>query len=443
MFNKVQILRPRSNMKTLRHFLVFLALTFTAIAHAVTEDVTVSTTGYGDSYQKAVATALLEAVSQVRGVNIATDKTLKSDFEAYATDNAAYAKSQTQVVQDISVQTKGQVKSYQITSTKEPGAEGGQWEVQAQVVVPSYKAMGKEDKRFSIAVMPFHSKSGKSVVAGKLRDDILNTLTQSRKFNVVSRDFENEFAAEKDLLQSDDVSANEASRLGQVSGADLMVVGTIYDASVSTKTTVTPTETTNFYGMSVTEGGQVHTSSKSSVKLNYRVIEVATQKVKWANTWSANSGGAVADSLLEQGAKTIVSDMLEVIYPVKVLKVSGDKRIILNEGDARLQMNMVLDAYSAGESFLDPDTGAEIVTDGTVVAQLKVIESKPKYSIAELVSGDISQIKEGGIVRMQKPKATEKPAEKPKKKSKSASVKSNAPVRSPTDAGGEAPVNWQ
>jgi curli biogenesis system outer membrane secretion channel CsgG len=270
-------------MKTLRHFLVFLALTFTAIAHAVTEDVTVSTTGYGDSYQKAVATALLEAVSQVRGVNIATDKTLKSDFEAYATDNAAYAKSQTQVVQDISVQTKGQVKSYQITSTKEPSAEGGQWEVQAQVVVPSYKAMGKEDKRFSIAVMPFHSKSGKSVVAGKLRDDILNTLTQSRKFNVVSRDFENEFAAEKDLLQSDDVSANEASRLGQVSGADLMVVGTIYDASVSTKTTVTPTETTNFYGMSVTEGGQVHTSSKSSVKLNYRVIEVATQKVKWAN----------------------------------------------------------------------------------------------------------------------------------------------------------------
>jgi hypothetical protein len=102
-------------MKTLRHFLVFLALTFTAIAHAVTEDVTVSTTGYGDSYQKAVATALLEAVSQVRGVNIATDKTLKSDFEAYATDNASYAKSQTQVVQDISVQTKGQVKSYQIT----------------------------------------------------------------------------------------------------------------------------------------------------------------------------------------------------------------------------------------------------------------------------------------------------------------------------------------
>ena len=102
-----------------------------------------------------------------------------------------------------------------------------------------------------------------------------------------------------------------------------------------------------------------------------------------------------------------------------------------------------VDAYSAGESFIDPDTGAEIVTDGTVVAQLKVIESKPKYSIAELASGDISQIKEGGIVRMQKPKAAEKPAEKPKKKSKPASVKSNAPVRSPTDAGGEAPVNWQ
>lgn len=429
-------------MKTLRCLLSFFILSISLSSYATTEDVTVDVVGYGDSYQKALATALLEAVSQVRGVSIATDKTLKSDFEAYANKDAAYAKSQTQVVQDISVQTKGQIKSYSITSTKEPATTEEQWEVRAQVVVPSYKAMGKEDKRFSIAVMPFHSKSGKSAVADKLRDDILNTLTQSRKFNVVSRDFQGEFADEKDLLQSEDVSASEASRLGQVSGADLMVVGTIYDASVSTKTTVTPTETTSFYGMSVTEGGQVHTSSKSSVKLNYRVIEVATQKVKWANTWSANSGGAVADSLLEQGAKTIVSDMLEVIYPVKVLKVSGDKRVILNEGDARLQQDMMLDAYSEGESFTDPDTGAEIVTDGTVVAQLKVVEIKPKYSVAELVSGDISQIKEGGIVRIQKKKVEEKAAEKPKKKSKTVTVKSAPPARSPTDAGGEAPVRW-
>ncbi len=434
-------------VSSLFHSLVFILFACISMASfATTEDVTVDTVGYGDSYQKALAVALLEAVSQVRGVDIATDKTMKSDFEAYANAEESYVRSQTQVDQDISVKTKGQIKSYQILSVKEPAAQGEQWEIRAQVTVPAYKAMGKEDNRFSIAVMPFRSKSGKSSVADKLRDDILNTLTQSRKFAVVSRDFDGEFNAEKDLLKSDDVSVTEATRLGQVSGADLMMVGTIYDASVSTKTTTTPTETTSFYGMSVTEGGQTHTSSKSSVKLNYQVIEVATQKVKWADTWSSSSSGAVADSLLEQGARTIVADMLEVIYPVKILKVASDKRIILNEGDSRLKQDMVLDAYSEGEAFVDPDTGVEIVTDGTVVAHIKVTELKPKYAVAELVSGDISKIKDGGIVRLQKKsqeKPKEKSVEKPKKKSKPAQVTSNPTARSRDAAGGEAPVSWE
>lgn len=433
------------NHRLIRSLFLTLLVSFCGYSHAVTEDVTVDVVGYGDSYQKALAVALLEAVSQVRGVDIATDKTMRTDFEAYANSEEAYVKSQTQVDQDIAVKTKGQVKSYRIQSTKEPVGQGEQWEVRAQVTVPAYKAMGKEDKRFSIAVMPFRSKSGKSAVADKLRDDILNTLTQSRKFAVVSRDFQNEFGSEKDLLQSDDVPVSEASRLGQVAGADLMMVGTIYDASVSTKTTVTPTETTNFYGMSVTEGGQVRTSSKSSVKLNYQIIEVATQKVKWANTWSSSSGGAVANTLLEQGAKTIVADMLEVIYPIKILKVSANNRIILNEGDARLQMGMALDAYSDGESFVDPDTGAEIITDGVVVGQFKVVEVKPKYAVAELASGDVTKLKQGGIVRKsQKLEDKKAAAEAPKKKqkTKSVTVQSNPPVRSRDGAGGEAAVKW-
>jgi len=388
-----------------------------------------TTTGFGDTYQKALSSALMDAVRQVRGIQVGSEKQFKAEFQSLVKDKTEKKTASIGVTEDIFTRSKGWVHSYTVDSVKKPKDNNDVWTVTLTAKIPEYKSKIAEDKRDSIAVMPFRfshptfsiddqgKPSNAYQMSDRMRDRIQTSFTQTQQFAVVNRSYGNEFASEKALLSSDNVPAAEASRLGQVVGADFMVVGNIHDLS-------TKTETTSFYGASKTK-------TSDRVDLSYQLIEVATQKVLWADTLTEEierKKDQTTTETLDAIASLVVTGVMNVLYPVKILDVVAEDEIYLNQGLSRLKEGDVIALFSKGRTMTDPDTGVKIKIEGKKKGELTVVSVQPKYSIAELTDGKFSGVKKGAIVRLLKPGSAKDPQK-------------DKEVRA-TAGSSEAPVNW-
>jgi curli biogenesis system outer membrane secretion channel CsgG len=409
--------------------LLLTCLLFSMSVFAKIDLVEKQASGYGADYQEALTSALMDAVRQVRGLQVSTEKQFKLDFEHVIKDETEKKQATIGIVEDIFTRSKGWVQSYSVVSTEKPKDNNDTWKVTILAKIPMPESAMKDDKRNSIAVMPFrfaHSTfsvddlgkpSDAYQMSGRIRDRVQTAFTQTQQFAVVNRSFGSEFASEKALLSSDNVSPTEASRLGNVVGADFMVVGNIYDLS-------TKVEEKEFYGMK-------QITMKDRVDMSYQLIEVASQKVLWADTISQELDRKKDEDptkTLDAVAMLILSGVMDVLYPVKVLDVVSEDEIYLNQGSARLKAEDVLALYSSGRVMKDPDSGREIKIEGRKLGVLTIVEAMSTYALAKLTEGELNKVKPGAIVRMLKTEESTDPYQ-------------NKEVRS-TAGSSEAPVNW-
>ncbi|MFT6029104.1 MAG: curli biogenesis system outer membrane secretion channel CsgG [Oleiphilaceae bacterium] len=384
--------------------------------------------GYGADYQEALTSALMDAVRQVRGLQVSTEKQFKLDFEHVIKDKTEKKQATIGVVEDVFTRSKGWVHSYSVVSTQKPKDNNDSWKVTILAKIPMSDSAIKDDKRNSIAVMPFRfahatfsvddlgKPSDAYQVSGRIRDRVQTAFTQTQQFAVVNRSFGSEFASEKALLSSDNVSPTEASRLGNVVGADFMVVGNIYDLS-------TKVEEKDFYGMK-------QITIKDRIDMSYQLIEVASQKVLWADTISQEldrKKDETPTKTLDAVAMLILSGVMDVFYPIKVLDVVSEDEIYLNQGSARLKVEDALALYSAGRVMKDPDSGREIKIEGRKLGVLTIVETMATHSLAKLTEGELNKVKPGAIVRMLK--AEEKPDPYKDKEVRATAGSSEAPVK--------------
>ncbi len=388
------------------------------------------TSGFGPDYQQALAAALLEAVRQVRGLEIGTEKQLQMEFKQIANGSVETTTAKAGVKEDIYTRSKGWIDSYEVIEVVKPQAGQNSWQVTVLANIPKYQSDVKNDTRKSIAIMPFRfatatfsvNDQGTAINAYqlsiRLKDSIQSGFTQSRKFAVLNRDYGKEFASETSLLSSANVPASEAGRLGQVLGADFMVVGNIFDLS-------TKVETKTFYGMT-------ETKKIDRIDLSYQVIEVATQKIMWADTVSEEYPRKKDQKntvTLDAVANSVVSGVMDVIYPVKVMDVISNSEIYLNQGGDRINVGDRFELFTKGRKIIDPDTGMSIDVDGRKSGELSVLTVLPKYAIAELLSGEYGNVQKGAIVR------------RIKQKGGADNIHSNKVVKE-TPGSSEAPIKW-
>ena len=367
----------------MRCFFLLLGYLFATLSWAATIDETRKTTGYGETYQQALSSTLLEAVRQIRGLEVGTEKVLKKSIIQSISATGYAIQGNEQVASDIYTKSKGAIKTYEVIETKKPARSGESWRVITLVTVPVYKENMKNDAHKTIAVLPFEIIPASiqftytlGNITERIADTITSELNQSQKFAVLNRSFEKQFDKKKSLLNSDKVSSTEASRLRRKLGADFIVTGKIYQSDFTKKTS-------NHYGMG---GNEI----EASMDLYYTVIEAATEKVMWSDTLTYKhtfrKSDNIADKFIAKLSSKIVTHILDVIYPVKIMKLAGQQNILLSQGGKRLKKGQIMEVYSAGESILDPDTGMKIRIDGRKVAELEITQVKPKYSIAKLLS---------------------------------------------------------
>jgi TolB-like protein len=214
-------------------------------------------------------------------------------------------------------------------------------------------------------------------ITSRISDGILAELTQSNKFAVVNRAFDKQFDKERKLLASDKVSPAEASRLGRKLGADFIVLGKIHELNFKR-------DDKEYYGI-------VSKKIESNINLFYVVVEAATEKVLWADTvsyeYESIEEERAVSEFVNKLSSSIVTNILDITYPIKIMKLAGEKNILLNQGGKRLAKGQIMEVFTTGESIMDPDTGMPIKIDGEKVAELEVTAVKPKYSVTKFIKG--------------------------------------------------------
>jgi len=410
-------------------------------ALAASQIISKEVSGIGQSKELAIINGLIEAIRQVHGVEIDSMRETRSNFEENYQDRNGKSSNNTSASasqrQKILSSTKGYIKSYDVLHSDRL-ENGSGWEVLLLVNLVKYKPVGvnRDNSRMrTMAIMPFrvqapyYMSSGRKIpameVSRQFTQRLISEMTQACKFRVLDREYTAEMVNERNILRSGEVPITEMVRLGQKLGADYMVVGSISEYSIDEKNK-------QYSGVKTKQ-------RQATLVVDYRVIEVAPQEIRWSNTVDQyfdnrelrnigvrDNASQAHHAIFSHAGASIVSEILDVIYPIKVMSASSPQSVYLNQGGIRVKQGELFDIFTPGQKFVDPDTGLKIRVDGHKTATIQIASVLPKYCIGQVVEGNFSNIKKRAICR--------------RKAADSREIKQN--IRPMTAGSSDKPVNW-
>jgi len=365
----------------IKNLLIIFALTFSVSVSAKIEYKTVTVSGEGISKGEAVENALIEAISQINGVEV--NSQTKSYFKAVSEtkDNVTSDEYQKSLQKSIKKKTNGLVDSWRFISEVPPAAGDpyASWKVEIEVTISKYK-VSKQAKRLRMATIPFRDNGTyKSNDFSKYFSENLNSyLTQTRKFAMIDRKFSKEVNSELNLLKSGNFKKQEAARLGNQLGTDYLVVGNIVDVKEDIKT--------------IEALGKKISKKFIKVDLTFRIIDAATGLVKHSGDLKETFFNV--DSLNDASKKAadlISINIINAIFPIAVIKVDGDE-LILGQGGDTIKSGDRYHLIKYGERVIDPYTKESLGFSEKKIGVVEILDVQSKKSTAKIVSLTVDQI---------------------------------------------------
>jgi curli biogenesis system outer membrane secretion channel CsgG len=341
--------------------------------------------GRGPTLGAAVNEALIEAVGQVNGKTVdATSMLSSAEVSTAKGDNVDYYLSES-FRRSVASATKGVVASYEIIDSHE---ETGRWYVQVRAQIGKYKLTEKSQRK-RIAVVPLRVTFGRFAfdqqardnrdAARILADNISARLTQSRRFAVLDRNYQNDTVGEKQLILSDDVRPEEVARLGEQLVADYLVVGTLEGVALKEKNHTFPS-------------GKVVRNYGGTVSVSFRVIEVATRQVALAEVLNVPIYSKTQDvnipEVLMPVADQVSEEILSAIYPILVVQVRDDQ-VVLGQGGDGIKVGDRFRVFRYGERMIDPYNGEFLGREEIYCAEVEVERVLPRQSYARIVNSEV------------------------------------------------------
>lgn len=350
-------------------------------------------TGSGLTRDEAVANGLEEAIRRARGVTVKSDRLVESSaaessmrVDGEDHDRVSYAATQSGSTR---MKTEGLVSSYEVIS-EQRDMDGG-FLLEMRVHLNSYDTPGfSPHGRRKLAVLPLRARDSDFSVAGELvagqrlservTHQLVNYLTQTRRFSVMDRMYTAEYVRENNFISGPDVPLIEYIKVGQALGVDYLVVGQVVDAGGEHNRK-------RLISSEVIERGSAH------IRVDYRVIVMATRQVKWAATVDVDQEVRVdeLDELLERmsesAAARISREMLDNIYPTTIAAIGPNGEIVLNQGGNGFDVGERLIVYRQGQVVRDPYTGESLGRTEAEVGRVEIVRLHAKVAYARMFSG--------------------------------------------------------
>ena len=223
--------------------------------------------------------------------------------------------------------------------------------------------------------------------------DMLTTaLVKTNKFDVMERDRMNAILEEQGLTLMGVSSGGFDGNSLSLQGVDYILIGAITQYGQESSAT-------KF-------GGFGQASEKAVMSVDVRVINIAKGQIGFADTVTAEASGGggftvgnvgtaggsdesvLLGDVMRKTAKGVTNLIVTNIFPIKIVRVQENGEVMLNYGNSLLAAGNVLDVFSQGEAFVDPDTGEELGREEEFVAKLEVISAQPRFSKARIIQGD-------------------------------------------------------
>lgn len=235
-----------------------------------------------------------------------------------------------------------------------------------------------ESGKFRIAVSDLIisdavSKGNKeTILNSSLMADIENALTNSRKFEVVTRradDVEN-IINEQNFAKSD-YAAGDAATQGWMKNAEALVIVEITSFAFGRSAAAVPNIDNKW-----------NVSDNCSIKMSAKIVDTTTGTILASFPVEASSGsgifmvsggkGGASRSIMEKtmtkAAGVLVNRISDTVFPVKVATVQDAENIWINRGDdSGLKVGETFDVFAPGEELIAPDTGESLGTTETRV----------------------------------------------------------------------------
>jgi hypothetical protein len=349
------------------------------------EALRVDAQGSGATREEAIASGLAAAVEQVTGVKVEARRTMNQLLASVSdgTREAIHVSEQSQ--EELKQTSGGVVRQYSIGSV-ERQANG--YVAKLVVDVERFAAPGlpTQDRR-RVVVAPMQGLTGQGRDQfGPFHDRLVSYLVQSRRFAVLDRDNDAAYRKEIEVLRSPDVPLAETIRIGQVLGADYLVLPKLRAAD-----TVSESSTVRLTGDTVTR-------RTSKMAVDFTLVDVATRQVKWTGRFN-ETRDVGAEQMAARAAASLGEQIVDAIYPVRVLQVTSDGTVVMNQGGETLRLGQLLTVNELGDEMVDPYTNEPLGRVEKPVAQIVVDRVDPKLSYGRVVAGSLSQTHEQMIVR--------------------------------------------
>lgn len=243
------------------------------------------------------------------------------------------------------------------------------WKVRIRAEIAKYRAPDEQGRPKIVVSLPHVRSATYAVgdgrvdseeVARAIRARLSDTLTQTKRFIVLDREFGEEMQAEIDHINSGNVRLQDTARLGQQLATDLILIPSIerfeYPRSVR-QLRMSDRQVSAYSG-----GGRI----------TLRLINAATGEVVMSDSFDHQlastgpstlprvvDGKGMAAAMMESLSGQIGSAIITEIFPVSVVSMRGDQ-VVLSQGGDTLQVGQRWQAVMLGEALKDPQTGRSL-----------------------------------------------------------------------------------
>tara|TARA_B110000879_G_C11159256_1_gene508339 strand:+ start:1187 stop:2398 length:1212 start_codon:yes stop_codon:yes gene_type:complete len=387
-------------------FILLLSVSFSLSAKVVA--VNVQAKGFGNTYDMAVKDALSNAVSKVTGVKIATATIAENVSVKSGNSNGKSSQMNAQSIASATATlVSGTVESYKVT--KQSQDKKGLYSVRVEAQIYKFQD-SKSSKRKKIALLEtsfdkssyYFMRAFKGFeLANEINKSLEQFIVQSRKFAILTRQDLDKIQSELSIIGSNATPVKEKAKIGQMSGADLLLISELVHAEAkSSKTTSSIT-------------GQTSSSIVGSLKLRLRVIDTVSSEVKFSDKYEVNAKDYSSfDGAVTAISKLAINDLVTRIYPHIIIDVTGST-LLFNAGGDGVKKGESYLVYKLGDKLFDPYTKESLGREESQVGEITVTRVEPKVSYATIEKG--TAIEKGMLLRKKIVTQNKKPDYKHKK----------------------------
>jgi hypothetical protein len=232
---------------------------------------------------------------------------------------------------------------------------------------------------------------------------LVDALVNTRKFDVLEREELRQVVRELDFGESEYVDLEKVVKIGNMVGADYMIIPLIRYLGVDEEEKQVPYV-----------GGK-QTAIKCKLATNVRTVDVGTGKIissgvrevekKHRQRQQDSKRILVMDTISECFKESSLLDaakLVDVAYPIRIMSIEGDQ-VMLNRGEGALLKGELLKVYATGEVLIDPETKDNLGYQEAYVGTIQVTDVDTKTSKGMIVD------RAGTIERLSICRRVEKP----------------------------------